>query len=205
VQPIRRAVFAQDRLWLLHAGGSLVSLDPGGAAPEAVASPGTVVEICASGDGLTALADDGRGSWILQQSSPGGWVGGDKVPSDGDTLVAVDCAAGGDITLVTNRRLLRIGGGTVQAIRLKQELQPPLTGGTALATADALWVGLDSGEWGGGLRRIGRTDGHVATVESNRSGALCGGPLNTACDPVTGVAASPWNPSCVVATWASST
>jgi hypothetical protein len=31
------------------------------------------------------------------------------------------------------------------------------------------------------------------------SGELCGGPLNTDCDPVNGLIVSPWRPSCVVA------
>jgi hypothetical protein len=60
-------------------------------------------------------------------------------------------------------------------------------------------VGFNIGEWGGGLRRINRIDGQVTTIERNRSGELCGGPLNTSCDPVNGVAVSAWKPTCVVA------
>lgn len=199
MQPIVRAVFALDRLWLLHLDGSLVSLDPDGAKPETVASTGKLVDICRSANGLTAVMDDGRGVWTLQRYSPDRWVVGTKLPTDGDTLVAVDCVGGGDITLVTNRRLLEVQGGTMHALTLKQELQPPLVNGAALATQDAVWVGFNIGEWGGGLRRIDRSDGQVATIERNQSGELCGGPLNTSCDPVNGVAVSPWKPSCVVA------
>lgn len=197
--PIVRAVFAHDRLWMLHLDGSLVSLDPDGAKPEAVASTGKLIEICKSASRLTAIMDDGSGAWTLQQYSPGRWVVAAKLPTDGDTLVALDCVSGGDITLVTNRRLLEVQGGTVHALRLKQELQPPLVNGTALTTGDAVWVGFNIGEWGGGLRRIDRKDGQIAIIERNQSGKLCGGPLNTACDPVNGVAVSPWKPSCVVA------
>ena len=199
MQAVVRAVFAHDRLWLLRLDGSLVSLDPDGAKPEAVASTGKLVEICKSADGLTAVMDDGRGAWTLQRYSPDRWVVGTKLPTDGDTLVAVDCVGGGGITLVTNRRLLEVQGGTVHALILKKKLQPPLVNGAALATQDAVWVGFNNGEWGGGLRRIDRSDGQVATIERNQSGELCGGPLNTSCDPVNGVAVSPWKPSCVVA------
>lgn len=199
MQSVVRAVFAHDRLWLLHPDGSLVSLDPDGSKPEAVVTTGKVVEICKSTNRLSAVVGDSRGTWTLQQYSPDGWVVGAKLPADGDTLVAVDCVGGGDITLVTNRRLLEVKGGTVHALRLKQELQPPLINGTALATEDAVWIGFNIGEWGGGLRRIDRRDGQVATIERNQSGELCGGPLNTSCDPVNGVAVSPWKPSCVVA------
>ncbi|MDO9489833.1 MAG: hypothetical protein Q7J32_15765 [Sphingomonadaceae bacterium] len=199
MQSVVRAVFANDRLWLLHLDGSLGSLDPDSSKPEAVATTGKVVDICKSANRLTVVVDDSRGAWTLQQYSPDGWVVGAKLQADGDTLIAVDCVSGGDITLVTNRRLLKVQGGTVNALRLKQELQPPLVNGTALASGDAVWVGLNIGEWGGGLRRIDRRDGQVVTIERNQSGELCGGPLNTSCDPVNGVAVSPWKPSCVVA------
>jgi len=199
MQPVVRAVFAHDRLWLLRFDGSLVSLDPRGAKPKAVASTRKIVDICKSDKRLTAVMDDSRGAWTLQQYSPDGWIVGAKLPTSGDILVAVDCGDGGDITLVTNRHLLEVRGGTVRALRLKQKIQPPLVNGTALATEDAVWVGFNIGEWGGGLRRIDRSDGQVATIERNRSGELCSGPLNTSCDPVNGVAVSPWKPSCVVA------
>ncbi len=199
MQPIIRAVFAHDRLWLLHLDGSLVSLGSDGAKPEAVDFNGKLVEICKSADDLTAVMDDGRGAWTLQRYSPDRWIVRTKLPTNGDTLVAVDCVGGGDITLVTNRRLLEVQGGTVHAQTLTKELEPPLVNGAALATQDAVWIGFNNGEWGGGLRRIDRSDGQVVTIERNQSGALCGGPLNTSCDPVNGVAVSPWKPSCVMA------
>ena len=194
-----RAVFARDRLWLLHFDGSLASLDPDGAKPEAVATTGKIVEICKSANRLTAVVSDNRGAWTLQQRSSDRWVVIARMATDKDTLVAVDCVGGGKITLVTNRRLLEVQGGAVHSLRLKQELPPQFVNGTALATDDAVWVGLNVGEWGGGLRRINRSDGQVATIERNQSGELCGGPLNTSCDPVNGVAVSPWRPSCIVA------
>jgi hypothetical protein len=199
IQKVIRAVFANDRLWLLHLDGSLVSLDPDSAKPEAVASTGKVIEICKSANILTAFVGDSRGAWTLQQYSSDRWVVGTKFPTDGDTLVAVDCGGEGVITLVTNRRLLKVQSGTVHALKLTQELQPPLINGTALMTRDAVWVGFNSGEWGGGLRRIDRIDGQVTNIERNQSGELCGGPLNTSCDPINGIAVSPWKPACVVA------
>jgi hypothetical protein len=67
------------------------------------------------------------------------------------------------------------------------------------ATPDQFFVGFNVGEFGGGLRRIDRQSGKVAQIERNASGKLCGGPLNAACDPVTGVAAEPWKPDCIAA------
>jgi hypothetical protein len=62
-----------------------------------------------------------------------------------------------------------------------------------------IFVGFNAGEWGGGLQRIDRATGEVATIEQNDSGELCGGPLNTDCDPVNGIATEPWNADCVAA------
>lgn len=200
VQSIIRAVVAGDRLWLLHDDGSLASLRPDEAKPERVRTSGRVLEICKSGGHLFALVGDSRKHWTLQQRSPDGWASRVSLPIEGDSLAAIDCkrdAAG--ITVVTNRRLLEVDGKNVRSVTLKQELRPPLVNGTALAAEDAVWVGFNVGEWGGGLRRIARSDGQVETVERNTSGNLCGGPLNTDCDPVNGIVTAPWNSSCVVA------
>jgi hypothetical protein len=53
--------------------------------------------------------------------------------------------------------------------------------------------------WGGGLRRIDRRSGNITVIERNSTGELCGGPLNTSCDPVNGITAEPWKPDCIVA------
>lgn len=200
MQAIIRAVFANDRLWLMHDDGSLASLRPDQAEPERVSTPGKLVDICKSGGRLVAIVDDGHNHWNLQQRSPEGWAVWASVRSEGDALAAIDCRRDDvGITVVTNRRLLEVDGKTVRSVKLKEELQPPFVNGTALAAGDAVWVGFNVGEWGGGLRRITRTDGTVESIEENRSGDLCGGPLNTACDPVNGIVVAPWNPSCVVA------
>ncbi|WP_334183301.1 hypothetical protein [Novosphingobium sp.] len=87
----------------------------------------------------------------------------------------------------------------MRAVKLSEELQPPFAIGTALINGNTIWIGFNAGEWGGGLRRITRGEGKIEVVEKNQSGELCGGPLNTECDPVNGIVASPSNPSCVVA------
>jgi hypothetical protein len=65
--------------------------------------------------------------------------------------------------------------------------------------ATTVFVGINHGEFGGGLRRIDAASGRVSVIERNSTGQLCGGPLNTECDPVTGVAPVPGRPACVVA------
>lgn len=198
---VTQAVFAEDRLWLLHQNGSLASLAPDDARAVPVAATGGIAAICRSAGRLNAIVDDGRGGATLQQRSSGRWIVRASASIDGDTLVALGCADDDQrITLVTDRRLLELDGGALRSTTLRQQIRSPLVMATALATGDAIWIGFNNGEWGGGLTRIARRDGSVETVERNISGALCGGPLNTGCDPVNGIAAAPWDPACIVAT-----
>jgi hypothetical protein len=69
----------------------------------------------------------------------------------------------------------------------------------AHVTPQAVFVGLNSGEWGGGLRRIDRRSGRIETIARKATGDQCDGPLSTACDPVQGLATPPWRPNCIVA------
>lgn len=69
----------------------------------------------------------------------------------------------------------------------------------ALIDDKSVWIGLNNGEWGGGLIRIGRATGAVTRIASNATGTLCGGPLNTDCDSVNAIVRSPSRSSCVLA------
>lgn len=199
-RPISRAVFAEDRLWLLDDSGALVALAPDAKGAERIAAGGKIVEICKSDDHLLALVGAGDTQWSFQSRVRGNWVARGAVPNEGDTFAAMDCTPDdGRVTVVTNRRLLDTGKDGIRSVKLKQELEPLFGIGTALAMPDAVWLGQNLGEWGGGLRRITRADGHIDVVDSNKSGDLCGGPLNTECDPVNGIAPAPWDASCIVA------
>jgi hypothetical protein len=199
MRAVTRAIFADGRLWLLQDNGSLVSLKPEDSKAEPAMTSGKVVEICKSAGRLTGLVE-GQGKWSLQALSNDRWNTMVSVPIQGDTFVALDCSSeSGPTTVVTSRRLVELRAGRAHTTTLRQPIQQPLAMGTAFGTSDAVWVGVNVGEWGGGLRRISRSDGTVQTIERNQSGQLCGGPLNTDCDPVNGIVAAPWNSSCVVA------
>lgn len=199
-QDIRRAVFADGRLWMMSDEGSLLSLRSTDSRPERVRTEGKVIEICKSQGHLLALIQAGSGHWSVQRRGSDGWDTGLRIASDNETLTALGCTDDGSaVTIVTNRRLLEVENAAVRAVKLSQELESPFAIAAALITGDTIWVGLNIGEWGGGLRRIRRSDGMVEVVESNRSKELCGGPLNTGCDPVNGIVASPSNPSCAIA------
>src|SRR5262249_11022002 len=131
------------------------------------------------------------------------WRGGDgewsvkiRVATQGDDFIAIS-SAGVAITVLTRQRIVEVVGDKQSAVALSGSLSPrPIA--TTHVTPTSIFVGFNGGEWGGGLQRIDRNTGEVVPVERNETGELCGGPLNAACDPVNGIATSPWDPNCVV-------
>lgn len=199
-QAISHAVFADDRLWMLQDDGSLFALQPSDAKPKRVATEGKVIEICRSAGHLLALFAANEGQWTIQRRSQEEWGGKVSFSIEKDSFAALGCAADRPaVAIVTNRRLIEIDGAQVRAVKLAPELEPPFTIGTAFMDRDTIWVGFNVGEWGGGLRRIALADGKTQIVEHNKSAELCGGPLNTQCDPVNAIVASPTNASCIIA------
>jgi hypothetical protein len=194
---ITRAVFSAGRLWLVSEEGQLWSMpDGGGERVEHKVGRG-VGDLCATPDGPWAVTgtNEAAKNWILHRWRDGAWQQERKIPRHGDRLVALSCSGPGPL-LLTNKRLIGLGAGEA-TLRLQEELSLPIVQTVVHATADALFVGLNSGEWGGGLRRIDRRTGTIEIVERNATGGLCDGPLNTQCDPVHGIATIPWKPDCV--------
>jgi hypothetical protein len=200
IQAISRAVFADDRLWMMSDTGSLLSLSSSESKPERVKIDQKTVEICKSEGRLLAVVQADKSHWSIQRRSSAGWDVGPVIAIHNERLTALGCEIEGPaVAIITNRRLIEVEGATVRAIKLSENLEAPSGIGTALINGDAIWVGFNVGEWGGGLRRISRRDGAVEAIENNQSGELCGGPLNTQCDPVNGIVASPSKHSCVTA------
>ena len=71
---------------------------------------------------------------------------------------------------------------------------------TALISSDGktAFVGINLGEWGGGLVRVDLATGMVSKLDE-RGPDLCNGPLNSDCDPVTGIVSDPDDDRCVLA------
>lgn len=61
----------------------------------------------------------------------------------------------------------------------------------------SLYVGLNRGEFGGGLRRVDLDTGTISIV-SAQSDDPCGGALSPACQPVVGLFPAPDRPGCVI-------
>ncbi len=194
---LRRVSFADDKLWLLSDAGELWTVREGvrGARQEALPEP--AYDFCAV-DGQIVVATGPRGgtqTWTVRQRVEGGWRTLARVAARTDGLVGLVCEPG-RAALVTSRRLVELGSGGQRTLELTRWI-PSVGHTTVLLTPTDIIVGKDIGEFGGGLQRIDRRTGEVRQVERNETMDFCG-PSKTGCDMVTGLAAEPWKPGCVV-------
>jgi hypothetical protein len=196
---LSRAVFAGGRVWLMSDTGGLSSVAEGNGERVVESLPEPARDLCVR-DGHPAVitsAEKEPSTWTLRERRDGKWVAVNTVPIQFERLVAVSCRSDG-FTLLTSARLIEVHDGPEKAVELSEGINARAVT-SILVTLDHVFVGINAGEWGGGLRRIVRRTGKVESVEHNASGELCGGPLNASCDPVNGIVSDPWKPGCVVA------
>lgn len=202
---LTRAVFAEGRLWVLSEAGVISSVTEGRDTRDVARLPDKALDLCVhDGHPIVITGTEARGSvwalpgsvWVLHQFGEGGWSAAATITTEGDGFLALDCTANRG-TLLTTRRLIDLDGNRQSAVTLSGKLGVGLIGAT-YGTPDQFYVGFNAGEWGGGLRRIDRRSGGITKVERNTTGDLCGGPLNTSCDPVNGMIADPWKPDCIL-------
>lgn len=80
----------------------------------------------------------------------------------------------------------------------RRELAATLAAGKVVSDGQtSLYVGLNRGEFGGGLRRVDLDTGTISIVSAQGDG-LCGGALSPACQPVVGLFPVPDRPGCVI-------
>jgi hypothetical protein len=194
-----QAAFADGRLWLLTSDGALAAVREHSEDPQPIALSEPGAGLCVSGGRILVLTGKptDTAAWTLRRRDSNGWTSIARIPARHEAFAGLECA-GDAVTVLTERRLVEIRGQAVREIRLSKPFEPPVFA-SLHTSGPTLFLGLNRGEWGGGLRRIDRKSGKVSTIESNRSGKLCGGPLNTDCDPVQGVVDVPWKPGCVAA------
>ena len=196
---LTRAVFAGGRLWLLSDAGELSTITEGKNMRVEESLPEPALDLCLHEAYPTVITCEREGcrSWTLRRWVSGKWSVEATVETEGDALVALSCAAE-KMMLITTGRLIEAGSDKQSAVVLSEKLHTGLVASVHV-TPDQVFIGINAGEWGGGLRRIDRRSGRVTLLESNVTGELCGGPLNTACDPVNGIASEPWMPDCIAA------
>jgi hypothetical protein len=191
---LTRAVFAEGRVWMRSDAGVVFSVAEGEPSRREEPLPGTVLDLCAQSGQVIALTAEG-GSWVVRRHSGGGW-GSEATVAEESGFGALHCGVDA-IAVVASNRVSVIRGGTTRAIALSRPLQSESVTSFHIER-DRLYVGVNRGEWGGGLLRADLNTGVVSSID-RRSAELCSGPLNADCDPVQGVAPEPWKPGCVVA------
>lgn len=196
---IKRAVFADDRLWLLSDSGALWTVRQDREGAQQIDLPEPAFDLCVRENHvLIVTADRARPhTWTLRERNGASWRTAGAFPIHGEGLVGVLCEPSAAITL-TSKRLIETDQTRTRVVPLSNRI-PSQPISTLLVTSRYVFVGLNAGEWGGGLHRVDRRTGEVVTLARNTSGDVCGGPLNTSCDPVNGLAVEPGKPDCVVA------
>jgi hypothetical protein len=196
---IRRAIFAGNSVWLLSDAGSLFAVKEDGSST-AIATSQPVGDIWRQNGGVFAVscATSDCSRWAIARWNSGKFVTETTVSTGGDELIA---AGGSDVStfILTRRRIVEIHDGKIHETKIATAKDALNSVATTLFTERGIYLGLNAGEWGGGLKFIDAATGHIKVIERNATKTLCGGPLNTQCDPVTGLAVEPWKPDCIVA------
>lgn len=199
-----RAATAGDALWYLTAAGRIAAIDVATGAHHAVAASG----------GIDLVAGE-RAVWFLRHVPPG------AVGAAGTfRLSMARRGAAEDVPLppdLTGPLGLVVQDGRILVLADKAVHERPVSGGAwstrplmgkwpslpGLASAtvidDALYVGLNLGEFGGGVRRVDLRTGVEAAIERRDGEELCAGPLNADCDPVTALVPDRERAGCVLA------
>ncbi len=162
--------------------------------------------------GVLDIEKAGQDLWVLRSSKArelvvSVWTGhgfddlGRFTHPKADTPIAL-FKSGRNPAVLSSRAIRELSADT-HAWRMTP-LRGELRSGVQITAASpgiggSLYVGFNMGEWGGGLQRIDLQTGAVTNVERRDSKELCAGPLNSDCDPVTGVIADPQNRDCVLA------
>lgn len=187
---LARAVVLDGQLWLLTHSGRLSRIAIGASTriPEPLPEP--AAGLCVLDNQLLVLTGGryGTGPWTLRHRLRDGWATLATVPTEGDRAMALDCT-GGILTVLTDHRIIHLDGATISALPLSSSLEMMGVVAATLGTPDHLFVGLNAGEWGGGLRRINRQTGSITEInpEFGRSGSL----------PVNAILPLPWRSDCL--------
>jgi len=206
---IAKGVVLQGRLWLR---GTMISRDDptGGLISLGVADESRQVHF---NRGVVDIEKCGNELWVLRSVSVkkrglvvSVWRKGAfedvaefEAPSKDEPIALLNSKG---TPIVLSQRTIRIfsnDGASVRLIELKGELRSGVQVSTAIPNGSgSVYVGFNSGEWGGGLQRVDLKTGAVTNVERRDTKQLCEGPLNSDCDPVTGVIPDSRDGDCVL-------
>lgn len=162
-------------------------------------TPGLVSSFCRARDGIyLATGDKNNKTVTLWRGQPDAWslVMTLKL-NDKNRFLALDCS-GAEPLVLTTKSLHFLHSGKTNAVHPNEPW--PRGFAKTLQHGGYLYVGVDKGEWGGGMKRFPLAGGAVQPIDGSDPNELCGGLLNTKCDSVTGIAIDPARVDCILAT-----
>ncbi|MBU1383438.1 MAG: hypothetical protein KKG14_02625 [Alphaproteobacteria bacterium] len=189
---IRKGFANAEAIWLLGESGQVVRFDR--RSGERLVLAGSVADILPEGNRLWALAsNEAQGETLrdLRAEEPTPL----EVNAIGEAIGLFPAGAARPGILTTRTVLLPSAEGDWTRTRLAAVLD-----GANVTTSDGaggVYIGLNRGEWGGGLRRVDATTGSIAFV-TEPSEELCGGLINPECDPVVGAFPDPDHQGCIL-------
>lgn len=188
---VRGGAATTEHLWLLGESGVVVRFDR--SSGERVVAAGNVVDLLAEDGRLWALSTINKHAFGLRDlRSPD--VEPARIGMNGAPISLFRTVDGVGV-LTTDMVLVPAEDGWRRQW-LPATLHPR---GTVAANGHgSVYLGVNRGEWGGGLRRIDAATGAIAFV-TERGEDLCGGVFNPECSPVVGVFPDPGDPACVIA------
>lgn len=194
------AAFFGKQLLTLDDNGEMASWIEGATSGMPFATPGPASRFCVSGGEVWLITAEGKGldRVTVWSGKPQAWR---KVlamkQSRKEYLVTIDCSGSEPLVLTTKGlRLLHTG----KIVGLTWPERAHFGYPVSLQHGGYLYLGVNAGEWGGGLHRFALAGGGGKLVDAADPKSLCGGTLNAACDPVTGLAPDPVRSDCVLAT-----
>jgi hypothetical protein len=148
------AAAAHGELWVRTRRGSLTDIVP--RSGEVIAAPFRAWGLTRSSRGeiWAATYDQQSGAGIVWQRDEDGWKRIYSAPLRATGLVGIP-EMDGDPAIVTSRMLLT----PHRTVAFSGSLPFSSTAWSFAFTRDSFWVGVNDGEWGGGIRRIALADG----------------------------------------------
>jgi hypothetical protein len=189
-QAVIEGVATPQHLWLRGLSGNIVRFDRRTSERSVVAE--SVVDILADGPHLWALITLNENESVIRDLR-GPDQAGRRVYFDGApiALFATDVGPG---VLTTTKALVPAEEGWSRRL-LAGTLQRPAH--VSDRRGDALFVGYNMGEWGGGLRRVDLTTGALSFVHQP-DGEFCNRRLNPECSPIVGIVSDPGREGCIL-------
>jgi len=192
-------VATEDSLWVRSANGALVHFDRATGDRKVLSTHG-VADIVRYDERTVAL--------IREPNNPGSYRIQDT--DTGEILAPIVSGLDDDDGLIS---LVHLDQGWAILSRETLILQeqdhwrraavdldrPSFGADVTLAVGQNIYVGRNRGEWGGGLGLIEAPSARAREIARVDGEGLCDGPLNTECDPVTGLARESGRPGCVLA------